>query len=444
MAEPIRREYAVAVIGLGGIGSGAAYWLSRRLGGDVLGLEQFELGHVRRARARTTPGSSACRTTGPTTSASRSGPTRPGQALEAEAGVQVVTTTGGLDLWPAGARIPMADYADSLAAEDVPFETLDAAETIRRWPQWRLADDTVAIFQAAGGLADPNRANAAHQRLAREHGATLLERTPVTGLRDVGGDDRDPDRRRGHVHGGRGRPGGRRLDQRAARLVRPAAAPDRHPRAGHLLRLPASGGLRARPLPGLDLDGRAVLLRLPDLRRGRARKPPRTSAAGRRPPASEASSRTGWPERASTRSWPRHLPGSVGPEIYTKTCLYTLTPGPRLRDRSAARPSRGLRRPRRGPCLQVQLGHRADPVRAGRRRCDALGGRDGAIPDRPAASCSRPIRRRASWSERVPSGETGMRHVVDPCARCVPLCNPAGTMRPEPAEQMGPRGGGLT
>ena len=89
----------------------------------------------------------------------------------------------------------MADYSGSLAAEGVPFETLDAAETMRRWPQWRLADDTVTIFQAAGGLADPNRANAAHQRLAREHGATLLDRTPVSGLRDAGRRDRDRDRR---------------------------------------------------------------------------------------------------------------------------------------------------------------------------------------------------------------------------------------------------------
>ena len=35
------------VLGLGGFGSAAAYWLSRRAGTEVLGLEQFELGHVR-------------------------------------------------------------------------------------------------------------------------------------------------------------------------------------------------------------------------------------------------------------------------------------------------------------------------------------------------------------------------------------------------------------
>src|SRR5215468_9656700 len=42
-----RRDNEYIVLGLGGLGSGAAYWLSKRAGNDVLGIEQFELGHVR-------------------------------------------------------------------------------------------------------------------------------------------------------------------------------------------------------------------------------------------------------------------------------------------------------------------------------------------------------------------------------------------------------------
>ena len=41
-------EHAVGVVGLGGLGSAAAYWLARD-GVDVVGFEQFELGHVRGA-----------------------------------------------------------------------------------------------------------------------------------------------------------------------------------------------------------------------------------------------------------------------------------------------------------------------------------------------------------------------------------------------------------
>lgn len=43
----IQREYDCIVLGLGGFGSAVAYWLSRRPGISVLGLEQFEFGHER-------------------------------------------------------------------------------------------------------------------------------------------------------------------------------------------------------------------------------------------------------------------------------------------------------------------------------------------------------------------------------------------------------------
>ncbi len=99
--------------------------------------------------------------------------------VEAEAGERIVTVTGGLDLWPAEPAIPMADYTDSLAAEDVPFELLDAAEVRRRWPQWRARRRRRrALWQAEGGLADPFKGNAAHRRLARAHGATLRDTRP--------------------------------------------------------------------------------------------------------------------------------------------------------------------------------------------------------------------------------------------------------------------------
>lgn len=43
----MKTEFEHIVLGLGGIGSGAVYWLARRAGAEVLGLEQFELDHVR-------------------------------------------------------------------------------------------------------------------------------------------------------------------------------------------------------------------------------------------------------------------------------------------------------------------------------------------------------------------------------------------------------------
>ena len=84
--------------------------------------------------------------------------------------------------------IPIDDYTGSLTAEGVPFEWLDADEVRRRWPQWRLDAGTTGLFQAEGG----HRRSEPRQRRRTGAwrpgaGATLLERTPVTAIRDAGG-----------------------------------------------------------------------------------------------------------------------------------------------------------------------------------------------------------------------------------------------------------------
>jgi len=177
----VRRDWRVIVVGLGGIGSGAAYWLARRFGPDVLGLEQFELGHTNGASQ---DHSRIIRYSYHTPAYVRLafGAYDAWRAVEAEAGEALVIRTGGLDLWPPGAAIPMADYRSSLAAVGVPFEAFDEHEVMRRWPVFRLEPGTQAIFQADGGIAAAARGNAAHQRLARAHGATLLERQRVAAV----------------------------------------------------------------------------------------------------------------------------------------------------------------------------------------------------------------------------------------------------------------------
>jgi sarcosine oxidase len=183
----MRRDWDAIVIGLGGFGSAAAYWLSARPGLRVLGLEQFEMDHPN--------GASQDHSRIIRLSYHRRDYVRLARRayetwaeVEALSGTRIVTKTGGIDLYPAGGATDQARYTGSLEAEGVAFERLDAAETMRRWPQWRLADDTAVIFQAETGIADPNRGNPAHRRLAAANGATLLERTAVAALRAVGGE----------------------------------------------------------------------------------------------------------------------------------------------------------------------------------------------------------------------------------------------------------------
>ena len=179
-------EYDAIVVGLGGIGSAAAYRLAATGGGRrILGLEQFELGHDRGASSDVSR----------ITRLSYHRREYVELAVEAQAAWReverassetIVTLTGGLDLAPPGAAESIDDYAAAMTAAGVAFEWLDEVEVARRWPQWRLEAGTRALFQANGGIADPERGNAAHQRLAREAGATLLEHARVNAIEDHG------------------------------------------------------------------------------------------------------------------------------------------------------------------------------------------------------------------------------------------------------------------
>ncbi len=183
---PRRREFEVAVIGLGGIGSAAAYWASRRVGSGVLGLERFELGHERGASQ---DHSRLIRLSYHTPAYVRFAR----EAFEAwaqveeESGERLVLTTGGIDLYPPDEPIAADDYTRSLDDVGLGYEWMDAGEAMRRWPQWRLADDVRVMFQEGTGIVAAALANATHRRLAERNGATLVDRARVTEIREAGG-----------------------------------------------------------------------------------------------------------------------------------------------------------------------------------------------------------------------------------------------------------------
>src|SRR3954451_25447287 len=96
------------VVGLGALGSAAAWQLASR-GHSVVGVEQFELGHARGAshdtsrilrRSYHTPGyvRLACEAYDDWA------------RLSSRAGRELVTPTGGVDLFPPGAAIGESDY----------------------------------------------------------------------------------------------------------------------------------------------------------------------------------------------------------------------------------------------------------------------------------------------------------------------------------------------
>jgi sarcosine oxidase len=175
-------EVDVVVIGLGALGSAAA-WACARRGARVVGLEQFELGHERGAsQDHSRIIRLSYHTPGYVRLAKAAYPAW--DLLAEDTGEVVVERTGGLDLFPTGAAIGPEDYTASMDAEGVPYEVLTGAEVRERWPVWSgLGDDVTALFQAETGFVAASRAVAALQRGATGHGADLRDGSPVNGLR---------------------------------------------------------------------------------------------------------------------------------------------------------------------------------------------------------------------------------------------------------------------
>ncbi len=183
-----KTSYEYIVLGCGGIGSAAAYWLARRAKGDVLGLEQFELGHhhggsqdhsriIRLAYhhpdyTRLMPQAYAA-----------------WAVLEDESAVPVVHKTGSVQFALAAGQYKgeIDQYAAAMDAADIPYERLDAGEIMRRYPQFTIRQEVAGLYQAETGLADAIKGNAAHIGMARSHGATILDHCPVQEIHPVEG-----------------------------------------------------------------------------------------------------------------------------------------------------------------------------------------------------------------------------------------------------------------
>jgi sarcosine oxidase len=181
MEQSLPREYDVIVLGLGALGSAAAYWSAKR-GARVLGLEQFEFGH---ARGSSHDRSRIIRLSYLTPAYVRMAKEayRAWASLEEDAGEPLVVKTGGLDIGLRQNPVRMLEHIDSMRACGVPFEELDAAEICRRWPCWRVGDEVHGIFHADAGIVAAERATEALRRMAAAFGATLHDCTPVTSLR---------------------------------------------------------------------------------------------------------------------------------------------------------------------------------------------------------------------------------------------------------------------
>ena len=176
------------VVGAGALGSATAYRLARQGAERVLLVEQYEIGHSRGASEdhsriiRHAYHSAVYSELTPAAYAAWA-------EIEEQTGLRLVTRTGGLDLAIAGTpgAVEVDAYRRSLEPIGVASEDLDADAIRSRWPQWQVPDDTVGLYQEDGGILDIRRATAAHLALARQLGVDVRPGTTVTGLEPSAG-----------------------------------------------------------------------------------------------------------------------------------------------------------------------------------------------------------------------------------------------------------------
>ena len=161
----------VIVVGLGGVGSAAAFHLAAR-GKRVLGIEQYGAAHD---RGSSHGGSRIIR------QAYHEHPAyvplvrrayELWEDLERTSGSRLLQLTGGLMIGLPGSPV-VSGTLQSAKEHDLPFELLDAREIRRRYPAMEPRSDELAVYEVRAGFLRPEMAVQAHLDGAARHGADL-------------------------------------------------------------------------------------------------------------------------------------------------------------------------------------------------------------------------------------------------------------------------------
>jgi sarcosine oxidase len=171
------QHYDVIVIGVGGMGSAAAYHLTRR-GRRVLGLEQFDIPHDRGSSHGTNRIIRLAYWEHPAYVPLLRRAYELWRELEHRADERLLIITGGIDAGPEGCQTIEGSLL-SCRLHHLPHETLDAGALHRRFPGYRLPAGMAAVYQPDGGFVLSERAIVAHVMAAQTLGAEVHAREPV-------------------------------------------------------------------------------------------------------------------------------------------------------------------------------------------------------------------------------------------------------------------------
>lgn len=171
------RTFDVIVLGLGGMGSAAAFHLAAR-GERVLGLDQFTPPHDQGSSHGQSRVIRQAYFEDPAYVPLLLRTYELWRGLERNSGKQLLTITGGLMLGMRESAV-VSGSLRSAREHGLAHELLDAADIRRRFPPFAPEPDTVALFEKGAGFVRPEEAVRAHLTLATKSGATLQFEEPV-------------------------------------------------------------------------------------------------------------------------------------------------------------------------------------------------------------------------------------------------------------------------
>lgn len=169
--------YDVIVIGLGGMGSAAAYHLAAR-GQRVLGLERFGPAHDKGSSHGDSRVTRQAYFEDPAYVPLLLRAHEMWAALARDSGRDVITLTGGVMIGPPTSAT-VTGSRRSAEEWGLPHEMLAAADIRRRFPTMTPAPDDIALYEPNAGFVRPEETVRAHLDLAGRHGADLRFHEPV-------------------------------------------------------------------------------------------------------------------------------------------------------------------------------------------------------------------------------------------------------------------------
>jgi sarcosine oxidase len=178
-------QFDVVVVGLGAVGGAALHQLARR-GVKVAGIERFVPGHDRGS----SHGESRIIRLGYFEHPSYVPLLRRTYALwrelEAASATKLLHLTGIAEIGPPGGTVVSGTLAAS-RMHGLPHEMMDAAETMRRFPAFKIPSDYVGVFQPDGGFIAIEPAISVMLSQAQAAGAEIRTSVEVLSIAQHGG-----------------------------------------------------------------------------------------------------------------------------------------------------------------------------------------------------------------------------------------------------------------